>query len=110
MAEASGCGFTVESLKILVGEAPSRIAKLFGIDHRFCVGAGSMIMAVKAGKEHELIQHLENHSIPASVVGAMTEKEEGFKLIENGEEKDFSFDGNDPYWAAYFKAMEAGWK
>lgn len=109
MAEASGCGFTVESLKILVGEAPRRVAKLFGIDHRYCVGAGSMIMAVKPGKEHELIRYLEAQSIPASVVGKLSEKEEGFKLIENGEENDFSFDGNDPYWAAFFKAMEAGW-
>ncbi len=110
MAEASGCGFTVDDSKLPVGEAPKQIAELFEIDHRFCVGAGSMIMAVKPGCEDQLVNHLESQSIPAAAVGEMTEVSSGQKIIENGEKKDFLFDGTDPYWAAFFKAMKAGWK
>lgn len=40
----------------------------------------------------------------------MTRKEEGFKLLENGIEKNLLFDGKDPYWEAYFKAYKAGLK
>ena len=109
MAEASKCGFTIDNSKIPVGEAPRKIAELFEIDHRFCVGAGSMIIAVKPGCEEKLIKHLESESIPATVVGEMTENSSGRKIMEDGEEKEFSFDGTDPYWAAFFKAMKAGW-
>lgn len=110
MAEASDCGFIVDDSKIPTGEAPKQIAELFEIDHRFCVGAGSMIMVVKPGCEDKLIKGLESQSIPATLVGEMTENVQGKKIIENDEEKEFLFDGTDPYWAAFFKAMKAGWK
>lgn len=110
MAEASGCGFRVDDSKLPVGKAPKQVAELFEIDHRFCVGAGSMIMAVKPGSEEKLIKHLESKSIPATVVGEITKTSSGKTIIENGEEKEFMFDGTDPYWAAFFKAMNAGWK
>jgi len=110
LACASGCGFTVDSETLPAGEAQLKITELFGIDHRLCVGAGSMIMAVKPGCEETLINHLKSKSIRATVVGQMGKKEEGFKLIENGEERDFIFDEKDPYWEAFFKAVNAGWK
>ncbi|MEX2495031.1 MAG: AIR synthase-related protein [Woeseia sp.] len=109
MAEASGCGFSVDSDKLPVGEAVRRITALFDVDYRRCVGAGSMIMAVKKGTEEALLGRLREASIPATVVGEMTTADEGFRLIENGEERAFSFDGRDPYWHAFFKAAKAGW-
>lgn len=110
MAQASGCGFRVDSNRLPSGEVPVRICDLFEIDHRLCVGAGSMVMAVKKGEEDNLMTHLRDHSIPVAVVGEMTEPEEGYILIEDGEETPFEFDGRDPYWNAFFKAVEAGWK
>lgn len=110
MAKASGCGFRLYNDALPVGEAQRQITQLFGIDHRFCVGAGSMIMAVSKGREGELISHLQSKSIKATVVGEMTAEEEGFKIVERDEEKAFFFDGRDPYWEAFFKALKAGLK
>lgn len=109
MAQASGCGFSIENEKLPLGEVQKRITDFFGIDHRFCVGAGSMIMAVKKGMENRLIQHLNSKSIKATVVGEMTAQEKGFKILEGGEEKNISY-GKDPYWEAFFKAIKAGLK
>lgn len=109
MAGASGCGFLVDSNVLPVGEAVRRITGLFEIDCRISVGAGSMIMAVKQGREDTLVDRLGEASIPATVVGEMTAADRGFRLVENGEERAFSFDGRDPYWQAYFEAVEAGW-
>lgn len=109
MARASGCGFTVDDEKLPSDEVPKRIAELFEIDHRFCVGAGSMIMAVKAGSEKKLIAHLQDRSIPAAVVGSMQNSDKGFNLIENGDSNPITFDGEDPYWNAFFNALKAGW-
>lgn len=110
MAHASGCGFRVNSDELPVGDAQKAIMDFFEADHRFCVGAGAMIMAVKKGMEEKLIHHLQESSIKAAIIGEMTEKREGYKIIENGEEKDFIFDGIDPYWEAFFKALKAGLK
>ncbi|GAA4440699.1 AIR synthase family protein [Pontibacter saemangeumensis] len=110
MAQASGCGFRLYDEALPVGEAQRRITRLFEIDHRFCVGAGAMVMAVRKGKEETLIRHLSSRSIKATVVGEMTAKGDGFRIVEDGEEKAFSFDGKDPYWEAFFKALNAGWK
>lgn len=51
MATASGCGLSIDTDKVPVGEAQREISRLFEIDHRFCVGAGAMIMTVKKGKK-----------------------------------------------------------
>lgn len=110
MAEASGCGFRVYNNKLPVGDVQRKITEYFEIDHRFCVGAGSMIMAIRKGKEDVLIDHLEAKDIKATVVGEFTQKDEGNTIIEQDEEKTFKFDGDDPYWNAFFKAFKAGLK
>lgn len=108
MAEASGCGFRVYDEQLPVGEIPGMVAGLFEIDPRLCVGAGSMVMAVKNGSEDILLEHLAGKSIPAAAVGRFTSASEGTVIVKDGEELPFEFDGNDPYWEAFFKAMEKG--
>lgn len=110
LAEASGCGFRVDSDMLPVGEAPKAICELFEIDHRLCVGAGSMIIAVAEGQGQSLVDHLHEQEIPATVVGEVVPEEEGKLIIEDGEELEFNFNGRDPYWNAFFEAMEKGWK
>lgn len=110
MAVASKCGFLIDDEKIPTGGAQQRIADLFDIDHRFCIGAGSMVIAVEKGKEKTLVDHLHRHSIKASVVGKMAPQEEGFKLLRHGKMENVSFDGTDPYWEAFFKAYQKGLK
>ncbi len=109
MAKASGCGFRVQDDKLPVGEVPRAICELFEIDPRLCVGAGSMILSVANDRADGLVERLEADSVPAAVVGEMRPAREGFILVEDDAEQSFSFDESDPYWGAYFKAMEAGW-
>ncbi|MDZ7683412.1 MAG: AIR synthase-related protein [Fodinibius sp.] len=90
LAEASACGFRVDSDRLPVGEAPQEICELFEIDHRCCVGAGSMVMAVTQGQEQALVDHLQDQGIPATVVGELTRSEEGCTLIEDVKRKESS--------------------
>lgn len=110
MAGASGCGFVVHHDQLPVSPTVQAVAKVFDIDPLYCVGAGSMIMAVKEGCESKLISYLEAHTIEATVVGQFSALSEGCRMVEDGEEKPFVFDGKDPYWEAFFKAFNAGWK
>ncbi len=110
MATASGCGVRLYNEQLPVGEAQYAISRLFEIDHRFCVGAGAMLIAVKSGSEHTLLNHLHANAIQATIIGEMTPKAAGFKLVENDTETALAFNGPDPYWNAFFKALKAGWK
>ena len=109
MAYASGCSVKVNNQALPIGEAQKKIAGLFEIDPQLCVGAGSMVMAVKKGKEEALLQHLRNNKVKATVVGEFTPGEAGHVLIDKGEEKLLSFNGKDPYWEAFFKAYKNQW-
>jgi len=110
LAKASECGFTIYDDELPASPIPKQICDVFEIDHRRCVGAGSMIMAVSDGREERLVDHLEELSIQASVVGELTNQSQGGVIVEDGEEKPFEFDGHDPYWNAFFEAMEKGWE
>lgn len=109
MAKASGCGVQVDNEALPIGLAQQHIAALFGIDPRFAVGAGSMVMAVQKGKEALLLRHLHASHIQATVVGEFTDVSSGNVLIEQDQSKPFHFDGRDPYWEAFFKAYNANW-
>lgn len=109
MAQASDCSVRINNEALPIGEVQRQIAGLFKIDPRFCVGAGSMIMAVKNGKEKALIQQLHKNGIPATVVGEFTDSELGNVLVEKEEEKPLHFDGRDPYWEAFFNAFKLNW-
>ncbi|HEY9196420.1 MAG TPA: AIR synthase, partial [Mucilaginibacter sp.] len=87
-----------------------QICGLFNIDPRFCIGAGSMIMAVKPESCDNVIQRLQQNNIRATAVGSFTAKEQGYKLVENGIKTDMPYFAKDPYWAAFFNAYKNGWK
>jgi hydrogenase maturation factor len=108
MSEAAGAGFLVEKEKVLIPEEIRQVAALFEIDPLISIGAGAMLMAVKPGKEDALIRELKSQEIPATVIGAFTEDRS--RLIRNldGMAQAIAFDGRDPYWEAFFKALKSG--
>jgi hydrogenase maturation factor len=110
MASASGCGFKVEVDKLPITPEVRSVAKVFEIDPFFSTGAGSMLMSVKSGHEEKLIKQLNESGIPAVKVGEFTKAPQKILLTESGEKKPFEFNGIDPYWAAFFKALNASWK
>ncbi|PWK75850.1 hydrogenase maturation factor [Mucilaginibacter oryzae] len=110
MAIASGNGVEVHNHLLPVAEVQRHICGLFNIDPRYCIGAGAMITAVNEQWVHNVVQRLNENKIPATIIGRFTEKQKGYTLIENGEEKPMPYFSEDPYWAAFFDAYKNGWK
>ncbi|WP_184544695.1 AIR synthase family protein [Mucilaginibacter sp. FT3.2] len=110
MAIASGNGVWVDNDLLPMGHAQQQICDLFNIDARFCIGAGAMVMAVKKEAPPNVIQRLQQNGIEATLIGAFTAKQQGYKLIEQGVEKELPYYNTDPYWAAFFNALKNGWK
>ncbi|HEY9005633.1 MAG TPA: AIR synthase family protein [Ohtaekwangia sp.] len=110
LAHASGCGVEVNGDNIPVGHAQQLIGKLFNIDPRFCVGAGSMIITVKPEILEPLLKKFASQKIQATVIGKITEPANGLILSEDGTQKMLQHPGADPYWNAFFQALQLGWK
>lgn len=110
LAVASNNGVIVYNDALPIGETPKQICHLFNIDPRYCIGAGSMIIAV--GKDHgnAVIARLKVQNIDCVVVGELTEKENGIHIIEKDEKKPLLYLEKDPYWNAFFDAYKMGWK
>lgn len=110
MAIASGNGAIIENEKLPVDEAQSKVCEVFSLDPRYCIGAGSMIITCKQEAVPQLIAQLKTKAIPCVEVGRMTEKAQGITLIEKDETTDVIYHDKDPYWAAFFKALQLEWK
>lgn len=110
MAVASGNGLMIDNDLLPVDDVAREICSLFNIDPRYCIGAGAMIIAVKKQWAQNVLHRLKANNIPATIVGEFTDKAHGYKLIENGEEKDMPYFSKDPYWDAFFNAYKNGWK
>ena len=110
MMVASGRGALIENELIPVGETALSISKLFGVDPRYCVGAGAMIISCKAEKSNELISRLAKSNIACTAVGEVKSPDFGIMLKEDEQVSPLIYLETDPYWAAYFEALKMGWK
>ncbi|MFA0964381.1 AIR synthase family protein [Roseivirga sp. BDSF3-8] len=110
LATASGNGVAVHNEKLPVGEVQQQICRVFDLDPRYCIGAGAMIITCRQGTAPAVIERLAAKGILCTEAGTITEKEQGIKLIEDGRETDMLYYEEDPYWAAFFNALKAGWK
>ncbi len=110
MAVASGNGVRVINEQLPVNNTQQTICSFFGIDHRFSIGAGAMVIA--AEKEHttEILKQLEANNIEACIVGEFTENEKEYCLVEDDIEKPLAYYNTDPYWEAFFAAYKKGWR
>ena len=110
MAIASGTGVRVINELLPVGYAQQAICSLFNIDHRFCIGAGSMVIASTREGSEAVLQRLQAQNIDVAIVGEFTRPELGYQLVENGIGYPMPYFSKDPYWDAFFNAYKNGWK
>ncbi len=110
LAFASDKGARVEDDKIPIHNAQAEVCRVFSLDPRYCIGAGSMIMTCKEEGTKPIINHLQAMGIPCVAVGRITAKEKGVHLMKEGKSSVLSYVEKDPYWAAFLKAVKQGWK
>ena len=63
-----------------------------------------------AKSENEIIESLKRENIPCSKVGEFTELNSGISMVSNGQIREMKYYETDPYWSAFFKASNSGWK
>ncbi|MCH6201927.1 AIR synthase family protein [Aquiflexum sp. LQ15W] len=107
---ASGNGAIIYNDKLPVAEVQAEVCNIFDLDPRYCIGAGSMVITCEKEAAEEVISRLAKSNIPCVAVGELCEKKNGITLIENEEKNVLKYFEEDPYWAAFFGALNKGWK
>lgn len=110
LAMASGNGAIINNDKLPVAEVQAEVCKIFDLDPRHCIGAGSMIITCNKEASSMVIDRLAKHNIPCTLVGELCDKENGVTLVKDDNKSDLKYLEEDPYWAAFFTAIKKGWK
>jgi hydrogenase maturation factor len=106
VAQAAGLGVSVEQEKIVVTDCVPEICRFFDIDPYASISEGTLIIACKAHKADEVVKSLSSKGIISSVIGEFTEKSAGMVLIKEGRETELKHPIVDPFWNAFYRALE----
>jgi hydrogenase expression/formation protein HypE len=106
MGQASGTGVRVEQEKIVVEDGVKEICEYFGIDPYASISEGTLVLTCGAHKAETIVDALLKKGIKASIVGELTPPEKGMVLVQGGKEKKLVHPIVDPFWKAFYGALE----
>jgi hydrogenase maturation factor len=110
LSEASGNGLEIELSDVIVTEEAKRVCDLFEIDPYSTLSEGTLIITVQPEKAEKVLQALKSKEIRSAVIGKVTDAQEGRWVKRNGTREALKKPSVDPYWEAYWKAQQKGWK
>jgi hydrogenase expression/formation protein HypE len=109
-AEASDCGLEVDLEKAIVTEEAKQICELFNVSPYEALSEGTLLLTVKPEKSLAVQQALDLKGIKNAAIGKISDLNEG-RWIKTGEKRlPLRKPEADPYWKAYTKACQEGWK
>jgi len=76
---------------------------LFGIDPYTSISEGTLIATCRPHKAREVLSRLQDKAIPASIVGEITEANQGLHYFEGGRKHDLIHPRIDPFWQPLVK-------
>lgn len=106
IALAAGVGVRIEKEKIVVEESITEICKLFNIDPYKSISEGTLIITCRAEKAEKVVEALTENKIKASIVGELIDSKFGMLLVESGKEKKLEHPVTDPFWNAFYGALQ----
>jgi len=106
LAQAAGLGMRIEKEKIVIEEYTSEICHYFGIDPYASISEGTLIIACREHKARKVVEALSQKKIKSSIVGELTEVGNGMVLVEGGKEERLEHPIVDPFWKAFYSALE----
>jgi hydrogenase maturation factor len=106
LAEAAATGVRVVQEDIVVEKCVPEVCEYFDIDPYSSISEGTLIAIVRPHKADEVVTALRGKGIKASVVGELTEPERGMVLVKNGREGELKHPIVDPFWRAFYNALE----
>ncbi len=106
LAQASGLGVQIEKDQIVVEDCVTEICSYFSIDPYASISEGTLIIACREHKAQEVVKALSRKGIRSSTIGELTEPGKGMVLISEGTTGKLQHPIVDPFWKAFYDALE----
>lgn len=106
IGQSSGLGIRVEKEKIVIEDGVQEICDYFKIDPYSSISEGTLILTCKPHKADQIVEALGKKGIKSSTVGELTRPENGMVLVQNGKEMKLEHPIVDPFWKAFYAALE----
>jgi len=106
LAQAAGLGVRIDKEQIVVEDCVAEVCSYFDIDLYASISEGTLIIACRAHKAREVVEALSRKGIKSSIVGELTEAVKGMVLVEDGRERKLEHPIVDPFWKAFYGALE----
>ena len=106
MARAGDYGVRVDKDLIVKQDVIMKTCEHFGIDPFVAISEGTLIAIVDPKEADLLVGEFKWKGIVSSVVGEVTEKVDGFKIIEKGVSSELKHPRVDPYWSVMEKLLK----
>ncbi len=106
IAQAAGLGVRIEKEKIVVEECVNEICDLFKIDPYKSISEGTLIITCREHKAEIVVEILSEKGIKSSIVGEFIDSKFGMILIAEGKEKNLEHPKVDPFWKAFYDALQ----
>ena len=104
LADAANTGFNIHKQKILIPEETQKICTHFNIDPLQLISSGSLLVIAEDEKAETIIHNLTKAGIEASIIGEVTNPEQGRNLItETGKKTELVRPDSDHLWKALEK-------
>jgi hydrogenase expression/formation protein HypE len=104
MAQAGHFGVRVVKESIPMMDCVPEVCGLFGIDPYKSISEGTLIVMCRPHKTGAVLRALGRKRISAAMVGQVTRR--GMVLAEGGRETRLEHPVVDPFWQAFYKALE----
>ena len=106
IAQAANLGVRIEKEAIVVEPCVSEICDHFGIDPYASISEGTLIIACRAHKAQTVVDALSRKGVRSSIAGELIDSKEGMILVENGRKRKLKHPIVDPFWRAFYGALE----
>lgn len=110
LAEAADVGLDVDLSKVIVTDEARRVCDLFRLDPYVTLSEGTLIVTVKPENAGKVLKKLDSKRIRAATIGKVTEKRQGLWVRKDKKRARLRKPRVDPYWRAYWKAYQDGWR
>ncbi|MBU1913484.1 MAG: AIR synthase family protein [Candidatus Omnitrophica bacterium] len=101
MAMHSNVGMNIYLDEIVLQDEVKKTCECFDIDPYKAISEGTLLATVNKKKAKDVVKALKDKSIPASIAGEVTRKEQGLYIIEKDRKYKLEHPKIDPFWGKF---------
>ncbi len=110
LAEASHLGLELDLSSLAISDETREICRLFQMDPLISLSEGTLVIACRPDKTEKILKKMSGAGIDSYVVGRLTSSSRTHWAIGTKGHAKIHYPTLDPYWNAFWKATEKGWR